>query len=710
LLPAPPILAAAAGGTLDYFIQNAGYFIGAAIILVGLLYGVSDIARLSPVRAGAIARVSFDESIRRRVLWVTPVAIVGIVAVAQFLDPVDPQDALRQTTKVCLFATGLVVVITGIILACTNLPKEIDSRVIYTIVTKPTTRLEIVLGKVLGFAMVSAVILLIMGAFSLSYLKLREWRTRAWIREQLASDKVDPQFRNAFQLYAQNGLLVTKSLAQPAAAHVAAEPPVEGQPVVLAGAESQFFAVPFELTAEQKNDVRAAQAAGGGMFILNKIGFRQRIPTPEEAKTIHDLRLPTATVGGDSGASQGSLLPSLPTLAAVQLPIPQVSVHVFNKQMEKLVDDKLVNEGKPVSLPPNGEQPRPMPAFLNNDALEPILAADRFYVMVEVTTPTVSYLIDDLPTFLAYTPSPDTAPKEIDPAPNPADPSKPTPPTYEANRGKFGMQLRGRSDGKGVVAIFPFDNVSVPPAPDGRVAFELNVGMESTGDYDKEGNIAPLMLIQVRNRSTGKATEPTQVRIETNRVVPVTVPAEFVSGGNFDVYLRGLNDGAWFGVEKQSLSLVRDTEPFSWNLLKGLFVLWLMAVLVVAIAVFCSTFLSWPIAVVLTLFILLGHWSVTQLGDVANAGLGNEVTSAMGLDDPAAARIVRGSVNFLTGTLNFIAQFLPDVSKFPVTEDIERGVSMPAAKVGAAAWVLLGYGLPVTLLGYMILRNKEVAP
>ena len=86
---------------------------------------------------------------------------VGAVIVTQLQKPIDAQDAVRQTVKFCLFATGLVVTVTAIILASTNLPKEIENRVIYTIVTKPTTRLEIVVGKVLGFARVSAAILLI---------------------------------------------------------------------------------------------------------------------------------------------------------------------------------------------------------------------------------------------------------------------------------------------------------------------------------------------------------------------------------------------------------------------------------------------------------------------------------------------------------------------------------------------------------------------
>ena len=183
------LMSVIAAGGFDYFIQNAGFAIGVAIVLVGAVYGLSDIARLNPIRVWAISSVSFTESIRRRVLWITPVAILGVLVVAQFLDPVDPQDAIRQTTKVCLFATGLLVVVSAIILACTNLPKEIENRVIYTIVTKPTTRLEIVLGKIVGFARVSVVIILIMGVFTLAYLKLREWRTRSWIREQLAADR-----------------------------------------------------------------------------------------------------------------------------------------------------------------------------------------------------------------------------------------------------------------------------------------------------------------------------------------------------------------------------------------------------------------------------------------------------------------------------------------------------------------------------------------
>src|SRR5687768_5261776 len=177
LLPGPALAAGdhgdGGGRLFDTLAHYPGWVLLGLIVLAFLVFGFRDLLRLSWRRIWAISGVCFDESIRRRVLWITPLAILGVIAVSQLTKPVDAQDAIRQTTKFCVFASGLVVAITAIILACTNLPKEIENRVIYTVVTKPTTRLEIVLGKVVGFARVSATILLIMGAFSWIYLRAR---------------------------------------------------------------------------------------------------------------------------------------------------------------------------------------------------------------------------------------------------------------------------------------------------------------------------------------------------------------------------------------------------------------------------------------------------------------------------------------------------------------------------------------------------------
>ena len=119
--------------------------------------------------------------------------------------------------------------------------------------------------------------------------------------------------------------------------------------------------------------------------------------------------------------------------------------------------------------------------------------------------------------------------------------------------------------------------------------------------------------------------------------------------------------------------LITQTQPFAWNLTKSMLILWLMSILITTVAIFTSTFLSWPIAVVLTLVILLGHWGVQQLGDAIQPGIGAQVVTDFGLKDPAKSRAVQETVEKLSGFLIVISTVLPDISKFAAVEDIERG-------------------------------------
>ena len=155
------------------------------------------------------------------------------------------------------------------------------------------------------------------------------------------------------------------------------------------------------------------------------------------------------------------------------------------------------------------------------------------------------------------------------------------------------------------------------------------------------------------------------------------------------------------------------TVPFELNLSKSLLILWLMSVLVTAVAIFCSTFLSWPIAVVLTLVILLGHWGVGQISDSLGSAMGDQVaTDLFGANAGAAARakVVSQSVNALSTALKAFATVLPDISQYSATEDIERGITIPVVRLRDAATVTFGFGIPLVVLAYVLLRNKEVAP
>src|SRR5580658_3428102 len=213
----------------SWFSNNWGWLIALFIVVFGLLvFGLSDARRFSLKRTWAISSVCFAESIRKRILWITPLAIIGVIAVTQFQRAFDEQDAVRQSVKICLFAAGLVTILTSIILACTNIPKEIETRVVYTVMTKPVTRLEFVLGKVIGFARVSLAILVIMGIFTWIYMRITSEQKSQQIAYRLNEGDVSETEKARLNEYQQTGLLTARTFWAPDELAMYGEPPRAG--------------------------------------------------------------------------------------------------------------------------------------------------------------------------------------------------------------------------------------------------------------------------------------------------------------------------------------------------------------------------------------------------------------------------------------------------------------------------------------------------
>jgi ABC-type multidrug transport system fused ATPase/permease subunit len=237
---------------------------------------------------------------------------------------------------------------------------------------------------------------------------------------------------------------------------------------------------------------------------------------------------------------------------------------------------------------------------------------------------------------------------------------------------------------------------------------ELRVGIERSGEGDEDA--LTRLEITVANRRTGFTSEPIVILPESAHPNYFTVPVEAVGEGDFDVYVRNLTSGNYVGMLTNSLAAVASEASFNWNLAKSLLILWLMAILVVVVAIFCSTFLSWPIAIVLTIVILLGHWAVTQLGEDAGPGVGARIATDLGFQSATQTKVVSQSVEALSRLLRTVANFLPDISRFAAVEDIERGVTISLRRITEPLLVLLTFGLPMLVVAYVILRNKEVAP
>jgi hypothetical protein len=700
----------------EFLIAHLGVTFAVVVTVGGLLvYGFRDTFHLSPRRAFAIGGVCFKEARRRHVLWVTLLAIAGVIVICQMQHPYDEQDAARETAKFCLFATGMVVVLTILILACTNLPREIDSRVIYTIVTKPTSRLEIVVGKLIGLACVSAAMLIIMGLFTAGYLQVRSWSLNRSIASKLASQAVDPAMAATLTHYQRSGLLTARTLAEPREMQIVAKEPTVGDGRQWLFGSDQSLQIPFGVTRQNLTppDDPAADPTSSGLVILAYCGFEA---TPDLER--HTRELATSPYG--PAATHPTTVP------APEQPV--VTISILDADLHNLVDTRSFQNGGAATLTdPTGAHP--VAFYLPPEQAGFILnrMPDGGVIYGELTANTFGYLysVHAHSIRLLVPPAHDRQAahaRELMPLADVSgdlgaqetfqndNETDTLAALYRTQPGTFGYQLRGSADPWAPMAVFPFRDTRARAGSDGNVSFELKMGIER-GSEDSQS--ATRVSIEVSNpQHTGTAYRTT-VLPETNRTIFFSIPAERLGDGNFDVTLRCVSPGQYVGVSRLSLHLVTSEETYLWNLAKSLGILWLMTVMVSIVAIFCSTFVSWPIAVILTLVVLLGHWGVTQLGDTLSPGLGRQVMTDLfggSAGSSSTTQSISKSIDALAKSVSMFSRVLPDISQFSAIDDLDRGVSLPLSRLTDALSVLGVFGLPLLVLSYVLLRNKEVAP
>ena len=698
---------------------------GAALVVLGLgVYGLRDVLRFSPARAWAVGGVVFRESVRRRVWLIPPLAMLAVLLLRQLQVPADEADAVRQTLTFCLFASGLVVVVVTLILACTNLPREIDSRVIFTVVTKPLTRLELFAGKVIGFAQLNALLLLAMGLFT--------WLLLAWMNAALLAgigDRLASPLEEARRPYLQHlldvGLLRSERVAVAEDLQVYAEPPdaaadAGGEPRWIYPGE-QYFALPFDLPPELVEAV-AAEDQNGGDDSAGPAVYGPRLAV--------QLRLPWRQM------PQRPILPGDLPLGVVNLdnlppaPPPVVSIQVLDHQLFNVLGPSVIADNA-VRLPANpGVDWDAAPVIRLSDAQTRRLLREslRPPIYVAVYVNNTEYQIGlqpDCVRAVVETPvgggadgtdGADGAPPEYEPA------YTLQPAVKEDFRGNALARTYLGSNGAGLAGptsdLPPPTGVlafrGAPPAPaedaDGRVGFDVLLRVDPSGDVSDLPE-ETLVRAQLLNVQTGELGEAFDVVAATARPTYFSVPAALVRGGDFDLRLRNETRGQIITARGDSLRLIVGRQPFAWNLAKTLFVQWLLGLLVATAGLTFSTFVGWPIAVTLVVVMLGGRWVADQLGS-ALGGSGRQTAEAVfgSTGDVAAKEAFRTGVDALNEAFAAVTQFLPDMAVYGVGDALEQGLVLPPARVGSAALLTLGFALPLTALGYVVLRNKEVAP
>jgi hypothetical protein len=144
-------------------------FGGACALFVLALPFLSDLPLWRGRRIWALARLSFKEAIRRRVLWVFSALLLVFLFGNWFID-YKPENQVRNYVRLTYWAMSPLLLVTAGLVAAFSIPADVRNQTMHTIVTKPVERFEIVLGRFLGYMILMTLVLAVMTSISLLYL------------------------------------------------------------------------------------------------------------------------------------------------------------------------------------------------------------------------------------------------------------------------------------------------------------------------------------------------------------------------------------------------------------------------------------------------------------------------------------------------------------------------------------------------------------
>lgn len=137
-------------------------------------------------RIAAIARTTFTELARLRVFYVLVLFALVLIISASFLARISFQQELQVTRDIALGAINFFLSMLAIVATAQLLPRDLEDRVVYSVLAKPVRRFEYLLGKFFGVLALLAVSLVAMSVLCLAVIHLREGSAVRQTMQQLS--------------------------------------------------------------------------------------------------------------------------------------------------------------------------------------------------------------------------------------------------------------------------------------------------------------------------------------------------------------------------------------------------------------------------------------------------------------------------------------------------------------------------------------------
>ncbi len=626
-----------------YGVRIGATYMGYVVMIRLAILLLGEVIAIRGRRLYSIARLSIYESNRR--MWAPWVVITVFLLVLAFthwfLQPprVAEMGRLYVSTLSLLCSVLLTVMVT--ILTPLSLPTDIQQQTIYTVVSKPVRRLELIWGRMIGYMALVTVLILVFGLISLGYLRRTVGST----------------------------ITETEDAA------------------VKAGKEGRM--TDYKVLKDQADQLRTRMQA--------------RVPIKGSLSFLDSRGTPHA-MGIDVGADQSSMREPR---SHIEGATPSTAIWSFG-----IVPD-------PFTLP--GRQPRllnrriPVEDFLKSGTIEwqldkvydltsKIEMARREKQQPNVSAPRVAEIDATIARNQAEL---DRARSEYDALSKRADDLK-----DQAAQAEAGGDNKKRDALLKQAAELASDPITVE--------MSFNVYRTTKGKIGE-----PVYAeIQAINPNTGREFEGDVFPIKEYYTNRVKIPASILAGsrGALRLEIRCLSPTQYLGMAESDLYLLAQSGNFGVNYFKGLFGVWLQAMVLTAIGVCAGTFLSWPVALLTTIaFFVAGQLAFAFLIDFSRQAIlgGGPFESLIRIlthDNqmseltPTAGVVLAKTLDSLVmPVMSMLVYLVPNFQALDVSNLVADGFMVTWRTMLVNTLLAFAYVLPFSFAGYLILKNREVA-
>ena len=197
---------------------------------------------------------------------------------------------------------------------------------------------------------------------------------------------------------------------------------------------------------------------------------------------------------------------------------------------------------------------------------------------------------------------------------------------------------------------------------------------------------------------------------------------DFISDGQVEIWLHCLDRGQYVGVARADLYIRASDASVGLNFLKGFYKIWMQMLILISFGVLFSTFLSGPVAMISTIGVMIAGFAksfVIELGFNRVLGGGPfesfyrlliQQNMLVDLEIGLATQFIKAADVVYSKFLWIVGKTVPPLSEYAIYDTaLVSGFNIPADWLIIHTVTTLAYAIPLFIVAYLILSNREIA-